>query len=78
MEQLNYIAMSYNVWWLGDGQRRLLRTFNDPPVVDVLETVARDLLLVGRTSTIGIAHRINVCVRMEPACTTMGVPLQIL
>ena len=39
---------------------------DDPPVVDILEGVTGDLLLVTRSSTIGIFQRIHLFMRVQP------------
>ena len=41
--------------------------FYDPPVVDVLEVIARDLLLVGGAASVRVAERVRVVVRVQPA-----------
>ena len=48
-------------------------TLDNPPVVDVLVTVAGDLLLVRRPSAVRVAHRIDMLVRVEPAGSPVGV-----
>ncbi len=41
--------------------------FDDPPVIDVLEVVARDLLLVGGAAVVRVTQRVRVVVGVEPA-----------
>ena len=38
--------------------------FYDPPVVDILEVIARDLLLVGGAASVRVAERVRVVVRV--------------
>jgi hypothetical protein len=44
--------------------------FDNPPVVDVFEHVAGDLLLVGAASTVRVAHGVDVGVGVKPARVT--------
>lgn len=67
VQQLHQLAVPHHVGRAGHGERRALRPLHDPPVVDVLETVARDLLLVRRAAPVRVAHRVHVRVRVQPA-----------
>ena len=50
-----------------------VRSLDDPPVVDIFECVAGDLLLVRGSSTIRVSDRIHVFMRVEPAGLAVGV-----
>lgn len=72
MDQLDVIAVSY---WVDiiDSQIGFIRSFYNPPVVDIFEAVACDLLLMAGASFVRIADWINVGVGMQPAGTAQGV-----
>ena len=58
VDQLDGVPVLDGVDGLGDRQLLPLRPLDDPPVVDVLEGVAGDLLLVGGAPTVGVPeHR---------------------
>ena len=49
------------------------RIFDNPPVIDIFEAIASDLLLCWAATSIRVLDRVGVCVRMEPALLAKGV-----
>ena len=50
------------------------RVFDNPPVIDILEAIAGDLLLCWAATPIRILDGVGVCMRVEPALFAKGVP----
>lgn len=73
VQQLHDIAVTDDIRRPRNGQRCLVRPFHYPPVIDILEAVAGDLLLVGGTATVCVADRINVRVGVKPTSATVCV-----
>ena len=49
------------------------RIFDNPPVIDIFEAIASNLLLCWAATPIRVLDRVGVCVRMEPALLAKGV-----
>lgn len=72
MYQLDVIAVSYWVHVI-DSQIGFIRSLYNPPIVDIFEAVACDLLLMTGASFVRIADWVNVGMGVQPAGTTKGV-----
>ena len=73
MHQLDDFSMFYPVKRFLHSKIFSVGSLHNPPVVDILEGVAGDLLLMRRTSTISISDRINMFMTVQPTGLSMSM-----
>jgi len=78
MNQLNNIAIFDSIDRLVHDQIVFIGSLENPPVVDVFEAVASDLLLMRGASAVFVTHGVHVGVGVEPTRAPMCVSQRYL
>ena len=73
VDNLDDIPMLYTINGFLNSKILPVWSLDDPPIIDILESVARHLLLVTGPPPICIPHRVDMFMAVHPACLPVSV-----